>query len=277
MNINDFLSKLEQQLGSDGSPYWNWCTDNLWPNQGYFVNGYVTQYCAEYVSAMLLWNGIDCIYFPDPCAFDYREIPEYERHYGQSIQVGDVISFDWDGDVKGDHVGFVTEVHDWGCRTNEGNTGSDLRVHECDRYWSNILFGIRPNYSGGSYVPPNNTNGGKLDVDGYGGYNTVLDMQHYLGTYEDGVISGQDYCNREYMWAMTAVSFDGYGSRMVTEMQRRIGAYVDGQWGPNTSECLQRGLIERGYSCGDCGVDGYFGRDSVMALQRALNDKAIFV
>ena len=120
--------------------------------------------------------------------------------------------------------------------------------------------------------PKNNTNGGKLDIDGYGGYNTVLDMQSALECYEDGVISGQWIGNRNAHWAMTAVEYGGQGSPMVKELQRRIGADCDGLWGSETSRKLQEYLIDAGFSCGECGADGIFGMDSVRALQRYLND-----
>ena len=124
--------------------------------------------------------------------------------------------------------------------------------------------------------PKNNTQGGKLDVDGYGGYNTVLDLQHALGTYEDGVISRQWYGNRDYHWAIerTQVDYDygEGGSTVVKALQLLVGADDDGQWGKDTSAKLQEHLIGKGYSCGECGADGIFGRDSVRALQRCLND-----
>ncbi len=129
--------------------------------------------------------------------------------------------------------------------------------------------------SGGEITPAkpaNNTQGGKLDVDGYGGYNTVLDMQHQLGTYEDGVISGQWRGNEAYMWAFNAVDWSGGGSQMVQALQRKVGAVADGYWGQETSTKLQEYLISKGYSCGDAGADGFFGRDSMRALQRCLND-----
>lgn len=121
-------------------------------------------------------------------------------------------------------------------------------------------------------APRNNAQGGKLDVDGWGGHNTVLDMQHQLGTYEDGVISGQWSGNRDFLWAMTSVEWGGQGSQLVTALQRLTGAGADGIWGRETSERLQRSLIGAGYSCGPCGADGSFGHDSVRALQRCLND-----
>ena len=120
--------------------------------------------------------------------------------------------------------------------------------------------------------PKNNTRGGKLDVDGHGGYNTVLDMQHALGTWEDGVISGQWRGNAEYLWAFDAVEWGAEGSQMVMALQRLIGAGEDGIWGQETSTKLQEFLISKGYSCGDSGADGYFGRDSMRDLQRCLND-----
>lgn len=120
--------------------------------------------------------------------------------------------------------------------------------------------------------PRSNTRGGKLDLDGVGGYNTVLDMQHALGTYEDGVISGQWRGNSDFLWGMTSVEWGAQGSPMVIALQGLVGAGADGLWGRETSTRLQEHLIARGYPCGDWGADGIFGSDSVRALQRCLND-----
>ena len=97
-------------------------------------------------------------------------------------------------------------------------------------------------------------------------------MQHALGTYEDGEISGQDRGSKDYHWAMVAISYDDNGSALVEALQRMIGAKVDGYWGYETSIKLQAWLINKGYSCGVSGADGYFGHDSVKALQQCLND-----
>ena len=121
-------------------------------------------------------------------------------------------------------------------------------------------------------TPKNNTQGGELDVDGIGGYNTVLDLQHLLHTYEDGVISGQWMGNKSAHWGMTSVEYGGEGSPMVRALQEYVGAGVDGLWGNDTSRLLQEQLIMNGYDCGSCGADGVFGHDSVRALQRWLND-----
>lgn len=123
--------------------------------------------------------------------------------------------------------------------------------------------------------PRNNRDGGKLDIDGAAGWNTVIDWQNQLGLHEDGEISDQWYGNDVFHWAVNAAthveSLDS-GSSLVERVQALTGASVDGQWGRETSTKLQRFLIDRGYDCGEAGADGYFGRDSVRALQRSLND-----
>ena len=115
----------------------------------------------------------------------------------------------------------------------------------------------------------NNRDGGKLDIDGYAGWNTVTDMQHALGTYEDGVISGQPSNLEQYTWAVVAKEFGYGGSQMVRALQRLVGASEDGYWGSETSTQLQRYLVSKGYQVA---VDGYFGTESVSALQRCIND-----
>ena len=168
-----------------------------------------------------------------------------------------------------------------------GGTDGVLTMHQwfqstdCPGPWLDKQFerlSAEVNARIGGFVPVtpaaarNNTRGGKLDVDGYGGYNTVLDMQHALGTWEDGVISGQWRGNAEYLWAFSAVEWGAQGSQMVVALQRHIGAVPDGIWGQETSEKLQDRLIAGGYFCGDSGADGYFGRCSMRALQQCLND-----
>lgn len=138
-----------------------------------------------------------------------------------------------------------------------------------------ILTGGRP---APDYKPANNTNGGRLVVDGVGGYNTILDLQSAVGApYKDGVLSRQFKGNRVYMRGITAVEFESpaTGSQTVEKLQARIGAGVDGIWGKETSERLQRYLEGKGYSVGPCGCDGYAGTDTIKALQNCLNDKKL--
>lgn len=144
--VSYILTLAHGQLGNNGARYWDWYTQNVRPSQGSFVDGNSTPYCAEYVSWLLAMTGTTCEYFPNPCAFDARDIPESKRIYGKGLRPGDIVAFDWDDDQRGDHVGIVKSVQDWGCNTNEGNTGADMCVHERQRTWDVILFGIRPEY-----------------------------------------------------------------------------------------------------------------------------------
>ena len=168
-----------------------------------------------------------------------------------------------------------------------GNSDGVLTMHcwfqstDCPGPWLSKQFArlsreVNARLAGeGSHAPApakNNTKGGRLDVDGWAGYNTVLDLQHALGTYEDGVISGQWQGNAQYIPAVTSVEWGAQGSQCVRALQRLVGAITDGFWGWETSAKVQEHLIAKGYSCGGCGVDGYFGNDSMRALQRCLND-----
>ena len=150
--VADILTLAHEQLGNGGARYWEWYTQNVRPSQGSFVDGNATPYCAEYVSWLLAMTDTTCDYFPNSCAFDARDIPEGRRIYGQDLRPGDLVAFDWDDDQRGDHVGIVRSVCDWGCNTNEGNTGADMCVHERQRLWDVILFGIRPEYEEDSDV-----------------------------------------------------------------------------------------------------------------------------
>ena len=123
-----------------------------------------------------------------------------------------------------------------------------------------------------SVKPKNNTNGGKLDVDGWAGYNTILDLQNALNTPEDGVLSGQWLGNQPYIWAIKSVEWGGQGSMCVEALQRLVDAQPDGLWGAETSWKVQDYLLKRGYDVGASGCDSRFGNASVRGLQRCLND-----
>lgn len=176
-------------------------------------------------------------------------------------------------DYTGNNSGNLT-MHKW-----YGNTDcpGPWLSHEFDRLAREvnaILDGSSTSPSTGA--AQNNSNGGKLIVDGIGGFNTILDLQSALGVpYRDGLISGQYRFNQVYFNGITAVDYTKTGSETVKALQRLTGTEVDGHWGHDTSAALQRRLMELKYDIGPCGVDGYFGADSVMALQRCLNENRL--
>ena len=110
----------------------------------------------------------------------------------------------------------------------------------------------------------------KLDVDGIGGPMTVTRMQEFLGTMQDGVISGQNKDMAKHYPALESVIFDDTESTCVKALQWMIGVYEDGVIGPDTVKAWQKFLgVEN---------DGIFGPASMKAWQKYLNehDKAVF-
>jgi hypothetical protein len=198
----------------------------------------------------------------------------------EDVRYGDIVIFNWDWNSTTDHIGFATGEFDGsGFTTIEGNVGN--AVKEKYRQLGNVAYVLRPPYEAygvyGSNTPSvsndpkNNRDGGKLEVDGIGGWNTIIDWQNQLHVVEDGRISGQDKDNYQYFNGMSNVDFDETGSKLVMTIQSIIGANVDGIRGKDTSSKIQEWLVDRGYPCV---VDGYFGANSVMALQESLNSGA---
>ena len=235
-------------------------------------------WCCMFVSWCLAQGNVEMAGFPTQNTdlalnggADAYAVDKYD------VQYGDIIIFNWDWDSYTDHIGFATGEFDGnGFTTIEGNVGN--AVQEKYRQMGNVAYVLRPPYNshgpvGPNYPsiptdPKNNRDGGKLDVDGIGGWNTIIDLQHIFGTLDDGVISGQNSEDNEYHWGMSNVEYDSGGSLLVEAIQRKIGANVDGYWGPNTSRKFQQYLNSLGY---DLEIDGYFGRESVKALQDAIN------
>ena len=152
-------------------------------------------------------------------------------------------------------------------------TGNETNVKNIYTYshgWSCILRWTGGTTSGTSGSSNKNTKI-QLDVDGMGGPATVRAWQQSLGTVVDGVISGQLYANYQYFRGMNSVTWERTGSQLVKAIQRKVGAKVDGYWGPATSKAIQKILIKNGFSVGSEGADGYFGTNSVKGLQKSLN------
>lgn len=142
-------------------------------------------------------------------------------------------------------------------------------------------FGI----SSGSAVPPVQSGPAtttppqkkeKLTVDGRWGVNTTKETQRLLGTYVDGIVSRQPVSNKKYLknaftdsWKFTS-NYKG-GSAMIKALQKLIGVIGDGYFGKNSVKALQNFLIKKGYSVGKSGIDGFMGYDTVCAWQKYLN------
>lgn len=79
-----------------------------------------------------------------------------------------------------------------------------------------------------------------LTIDGMWGASVQKALQKVMGTYADGIMSGQikNTANR-YIYA---AKWGTGGSAWVKELQRRIGATQDGYIGPQTIKALQKAM-----------------------------------
>lgn len=133
--VEDVISVAESQLGdTDGAKYFN---DLGAPDLG--------PWCVAFVRWVMSKAGVGFDWHTW-YAWDYSDAPKPINP--RDLQPGDAVSFDWDDDGGGDHVGIVKSVHDWGIVTIEGNTGGG-EVAEKQRVWGVVVCGLRPTYAGG--------------------------------------------------------------------------------------------------------------------------------
>lgn len=118
----------------------------------------------------------------------------------------------------------------------------------------------------------------KLDEDGILGYNSVIAMQKWMGTYQDGYITGQLKAQNKYYPALINFKNGSGGSSCIKAMQNylkkegfSIGSYgADGVLGQDTIKALQSFLVKQGYSLGK-DKRGTLGEGTAIALQKHLN------
>lgn len=115
----------------------------------------------------------------------------------------------------------------------------------------------------------------KLEEDGLFGYNSTVAAQNWMGTFADGIVSGQNSVVYPYQMNLMSATYENGGSPFVKALQRYLNnkgynaGDVDGYMGKNTVSALQRFLNKEGFNCGS--VDGHFGYNTALAFQRFLN------
>lgn len=179
------------------------------------------------------------------------------------------------GDGAG-HVAVVERVYDDGTiLTSESGWASWAfktvrRDNSNGRWGQNSLYKFRGCIINPSIANPKVVPVPPLTVDGVGGNCTVRAMQRFLGTVQDGVLSGQSKSCSKYYPALKAVEYGNGGSACVKKLQKWLGIGQDGVWGEQTSKALQKKL--------GVDADGIFGTKSMKAWQKYLNehDKAVY-
>lgn len=236
-----------------GTKYGRWYAEQTGSSY-YGENG--VPYCAMFVSWVFAQAGAKCVGIPSAyCPYIVRD----GKNAGKAVsktqaKAGDVVLFDWGGDGVSDHVGIVEANHGSYLQTIEGNTNNG-KVARRTRAFSTVCLVIRPDYGVAS-------NGSSLDLGdlGYWGEKFTSEMQRQLGTTVDGVVSGQSYYNRKYLC--------------------NAGSGWDFQRGPDNGsqmiKALQLFLINKGYSVGSDGADGWLGYNSVKGLQGYLKGVGLY-
>ena len=149
-------------------------------------------------------------------------------------------------------------------------SGSETNTRPVYNYWAGWDCILR--YAGGDAGDSATGDGGKLDVDGYIGPLSVSEWQRQCGTAVDGCVSGQLKDCQRWFPNLTAVTFEGTGSPLMQEVQRRAGVPHPSGIIARGSVCKMQGvLVLWGYGIGDSEA-GVIGYDTACAIQRSLND-----
>ena len=243
--LQAYLDSQDGHVG--GERYWQYV---------YGWSGGGLPYCVVGMDAAFKYTDTECNYYPSTVAFDNNDRgiigPAYRDRW--NLEYLDAISFDWDGDGVGDHVGFfIGYLGDGKCRTFEFNVSNTAAYRTRDV--SQIICGIRPRYSG--------EKSGKLVVDGVFGSVTCRALQEALqrhGYYKGYLLDGE---------------FGHYTKLALQNYLRKLGYYgtywlLDGDFGKESVKALQTYLRKLGYT--DSIVDGWWRSLTTKALQKALND-----
>ena len=239
-------------------------------------NGYpwcTSFYCWLFVKSFGVEQARKMLYLPvNSLAAGCTYAVDYYRKNGAFYSVpkaGDQIFFK---DARGNivHTGLVEKVTATTVYTIEGNTSTTAGVVAngggvCRKSYNisySRIFGYgRPKYDSES----------KPVVQPLNRIMTVADIQNWLNkNYGAGLVVDNDY------GTLTKKA-------IVKAVQKNIGTSADGEFGVlskaawknvkrgskgEIAKLVQAMLICRGYSCGNCGVDGDFGASSVIALKR---------
>ena len=128
-----------------------------------------------------------------------------------------------------------------------------------------IKGNVDMNHWYGDKTPAPTPSTDKLTVDGKFGAKSITRAQKVFNTPQDGKISGQLTNCKQYIPGIVSdcVEYGKGGSQLVSAIQKKVGATVDGYLGPKTIRKLQEFL---GIS-----VDGIWGAATSKAFQKWLN------
>ena len=206
-----------------------------------------------------------------PICYKFCKMIEDAGYYS-----GIYIASSWLRYVSGLNDRFDKWVANWGSndgtqRTNTSRFGT-IQQYTSKPLDKNIMYADLSRYSRGNTAPVKPKPAPvkhrfNLEVDGKIGHDTVKAMQSWLGTVQDGIVSGQSNRQKKYLIACVSSAWEfsdnPKGSLMIKALQKKLGCAIDGIMGKNTVMALQRMLGVK--------QDGYLGKLTAKTLQRYLN------
>lgn len=168
-------------------------------------------------------------------------------HEDESItpKVGDICFYDWGDSGKGDnrgwpdHVGIVENVGSSTFTVIEGNYSKAVKRRVMKINGRHLRGFARPKYVAASKAAPD-----KGEI--------VKQVQRIISTAPDGIFGKK--------------SKAAWGSRVV-----KLGSNGE------PVRLVQKMLIAKGYSVGECGADGECGKDTAAAIKRFQQDNGLTV
>lgn len=146
--------------------------------------------------------------------------------------------------------------------------------------WDGKLVYVGDGSVGSTTTSPSSTQSVDLGDETIWGPRFTRNIQIQVGTYVDGIISGQPKSNKEYFWAVQSdtIEYANGGSVVIKRVQQGLinkgyscgSSGADGLYGHDTIKAHQRWLIDNGFSCGNSGADGYNGYDTNRAVAKAI-------
>lgn len=231
----EVLAIARSHLGQDGARFRKYVG---LPAGSAWCNAYVDYVANEGGVKSLYFNGKKETYCPHSIQWCKKNLAEVPLYLALPM---DIIYFDWDKNGNPNHIGLVRAKH----------TTSSIYTIEGNTNGGKVAYKTRPaKYVQGIYRPhyvPTGCKKKKLSCNGNFGYHSIYNLQLALGMKPTGILTKE------------TVKF----------LQKKVGASEDGAWGASTSRHVQAMLAKAG--CYDGKIDGAFGKNSVIALQKWTN------
>lgn len=243
-----------------GSKYGRWLAETTGEN---WLAGPSTTvwWCCCFVSWVLAQAGVECRGFPSyntdlvlANALPSTFVPV------DSMDAGDVVIFDWDGNLATDHVGIVENFDGYELTTIEGNYRNSVARVNRTASMGCIARVIRPPYEECSHDHLEHPLA-DIAVDGWWGRDTTRLLQRRLGCVEDGEIWHQHPATCSVVEHTLGWCYDRSmeGSPVIRALQARLGVEADGLMGPDSRGALIKATCAASYG------------DAVATLQLKLN------